>query len=71
MKVDLLRPRLADCFSVGLALAWLVSACAHQPETETANPQEAWVLHGTGVAELVPGAPIPESVYAREGQELR
>ena len=38
-------------------------------ETEV-NPQEAWVLHGTGVAELVPGAPIPESVYAREGKSF-
>ena len=61
-------PTLAYRLSVGIALAWIVSGCAHQPET--ANPQEAWVLHGTGVAELVPGAPIPESVYAREGKSF-
>ena len=68
MKVDLRRPTLAYRLSVGIALAWIVSGCAHQPET--ANPQEAWVLHGTGVAELVPGAPIPESVYVREGKSF-
>ena len=58
-------------------IAWLGLGCAHQPttavqwppqETETSNPQSPWTLHGTGVGELIPGAPIPESVYVREGK---
>ena len=79
MKVESPRPTLAYGLSVGLSLALLVSGCSHQPatavqwpppKTDAAKSQEAWVLHGTGVADLVPGAPIPESVYAREGKSF-
>ncbi len=60
-------------------VAWLGLGCAHQPtnpvqwppqETQASKQQKPWILHATGVGELIPGAPIPESVYAREGKSF-
>jgi hypothetical protein len=60
-------------------VAWLALGCAHQPttpvqwpppQTEASKQQSPWILHGTGVGELIPGAPISESVYAREGKSF-
>jgi hypothetical protein len=43
-------------------------------ETEIPSPvslvEIPWTLHATGVGELIPGNPIPESVYTREGESF-
>jgi len=65
-------------FAVAL-FVWFGLSCAHQPanpvqwppqEIETTKQQSPWTLHATGVGALIPGAPIPESVFAREGKSF-
>lgn len=50
------------------------SVTAVATETTLSSPVRPsdipWTLHGTGVGELIPGSPIPASVYEREGKSF-